>query len=296
MGMGRIRRMLIFLDPLYNSWIPPHGGGLAACAGMTSTGITMQIEPGFIISAFIAGLLTFVAPCTLPLVPGYLGFISGISAKDLRDPLKQKGARRKIFISGVLFVLGFSAVFIFFGTLFGLGGSVFATYRPLLQQIGGAVVMLFGLYMIGILKLPSLSFFESEHHFSLGRYLKPGQPTSSVLFGMTFAFGWTPCIGPILGSILTLAASSATVGTGALLLLVFSAGLAVPFLIIAATIGSASEHLQKLDRWLHGISVVGGLFLIFLGFLLMTNAYGAWVGWFYQLFNVVQYERLLDYL
>ncbi|MEK7122625.1 MAG: cytochrome c biogenesis protein CcdA [Patescibacteria group bacterium] len=256
----------------------------------------MDLNIGFIISAFIAGVLTFVAPCTLPLVPGYLGFISGVSLKDLRDPAKSAGAKRKIFLSGLLFVLGFSAVFIFFGSLFGLGGVAFAKYRILLQQVGGAVVTLFGLYMIGLLKLPALSFLESEHHFSLGRYLKPGQPVSSLIFGMTFAVGWTPCVGPILGSILTLAASSATVGTGALLLAVFSVGLGLPFLVIAATIGSASRALQKLDRLMHGISIVGGVFLVFLGFLLLTNGFSAWVGWFYQLFNFINYDALLDYL
>ena len=256
----------------------------------------MELNTGFIVSAFIAGILTFVAPCTLPLVPGYLGFISGVSLKDLRDPTKATGAQRKILLSGFLFVLGFSAVFILFGSLFGLGGAALAKYRSVLQQIGGGVVILFGLYMSGVLKFPALSFLDSEHHFSLGRYLKPGQPVSSLIFGMTFAVGWTPCVGPILGSILTLAASSATVGTGALLLAVFSAGLGIPFLLIASTVGAASRTLQKLDRWMHGISLVGGIFLIFLGLLLITNSFGAWIGWFYRLFGFINYDVLLNYL
>lgn len=251
------------------------------------------MELSLIIPAFIAGILTFLAPCTLPLVPGYLGFISGISAQDLQDPLKSKSARRKIFLNGFLFVVGFSFVFILLGSLFGLGGSALAQYRVWLSRIGGVFVILFGLFMIGVLRLP---FLNVEKNISGIKALKPGNPTSSLIFGATFAFGWTPCVGPILGSILTLAAASATVGQGALLLSVFSLGLAVPFLIIAAGIGSASNYIAKLNKYLNLISIIGGLFLVFLGILLLTNKLGVWIAYFYQWFNFINYERLLDYL
>src|SRR3989344_3063397 len=187
------------------------------------------MEPSLIIPAFIAVILTFLAPCTLPLVPGYLGFISGVSVQDLQDTLKAKSARRKIFLNGFLFVVGFSFILILLGSLFGLGGSALVQYRIWLSRIGGIFVILFGLFMIGVLRLP---FLNVEKNIGRISALKPGNPISSLIFGATFAFGWTPCVGPILGSILTLAASSATIGQGAFLLSVFSLGLAVPFLII----------------------------------------------------------------
>ncbi len=246
-----------------------------------------------IIPAFIAGILTFLAPCTLPLVPGYLGFISGVSANDLQDPTKAKIARKKIFFNGVLYVIGFSLVFIILGSLFGLGGAAFFKYRLLLSQIGGVFVIFFGLFMMGVLKLPFLNF---EKHVGGMKALKPGNPASSLIFGAAFAFGWTPCVGPILGSILTLAASTATVGQGAFLLAVFSLGLAVPFLTIAASIGSASSYLAKVSKYLNIISFVGGVFLVFLGILLFTNKLGVWVAYFYQWFDFINYENLLEYL
>ena len=198
-----------------------------------------------IIPTFIAGLITFLAPCTLPLVPGYLGFISGVSLKDLRDPEKAKKARLKIFINGLLYVIGFSAVFIVLGSLFGLGGQALAKYRVLFAQIGGVFVIFFGLFMLGVLhKVPGLGFLSGEKQFKAARHLQPGNPVSSLIFGATFAFGWTPCVGPILGSVLLLASASATVGQGAFLLFVFSLGLAVPFLLIALGVGRATKYIQ----------------------------------------------------
>lgn len=246
-----------------------------------------------IVPAFIAGVLTFLAPCTLPLVPGYLGFISGVSTKDLHDPTKVKKAKWKVFTNGVLYVVGFSLVFILLGSLFGLGGAALAQYRVLLSRIGGVFVIFFGLFMLGILKLP---FMNIEKHVGKIKALKPGNPVSSLIFGATFAFGWTPCVGPILGSILTLAATSATVLQGTFLLAVFSLGLAVPFLVIAGTIGSASNYLAKLNKHLKVISVIGGVFLVFLGVLLITNRLGVWTTLFYQWFDFINYESLLNYL
>lgn len=251
------------------------------------------MEFSLILPAFIAGILTFLAPCTLPLVPGYLGFISGVSQQDLSDPTKARLARKKIFMNGVFYVLGFSSVFILLGSLFGLGGSALIQYRIWLSRLGGLFVIFFGLFMLGILRLP---FLAVEKHVGGLKNLKPGNPGSSFLFGATFAFGWTPCIGPILGSILTLAASSATVGQGAFLLAIFSLGLAVPFLLIAATVGSASMHLAKVNKYLPVISAVGGIFLVFLGILLLTDNMGAWIAYVYRIFNFINYDALYDYL
>lgn len=245
-----------------------------------------------IIPAFIAGILTFLAPCTLPLVPGYLSFISGVSSADLQDPLKASTARRRVFYNGLLYVLGFSAVFILLGSLFGLGGAALVKYRIWLSRIGGTFVIFFGLYMLGILKFRFLNFLQTEK--SLGSsWLKPGRPASSFLFGSAFAFGWSPCVGPILGTVLLLASSSATIGTGAFLLMIFSLGLAVPFLLIAAGVGSIGGRLSFVSRYLN---LVGGLFLIFLGILLITDKFAFWLSYAYRLFEFIDYGKLLDYL
>jgi len=251
------------------------------------------MDLSLVVPAFIAGLLTFLAPCTLPLVPGYLGFISGVSAQDLQDPLKAKSARRKIFLNGLLFIIGFSAVFILFGTVAGFFGQALFQYRIWLSRIGGVFVIFFGLFMLNILKIP---FLSKEIQIKTPAIFANGKPVNSLIFGAAFGFGWTPCVGPILGSILTLAAASATALQGAFLLSVFSFGLAIPFLAIAAGIGSASSHIAKISKYLNIVSMIGGVFLIFLGILLFTNNLGVWIGYFYQWFGFINYDRLLDYL
>lgn len=251
-----------------------------------------------LLPAFIAGILTFLAPCTLPLVPAYLGFISGSSAKDMQDPSKMAVIRKLVFINGIFYVLGFSLVFISLGLLFGLGGVALAKYQTLLTQIGGGFVIFFGLYLMGILnKIPGLNtLLSSEHRFRLPASLTPGTPHSSFVFGATFAFGWTPCVGPILGSILLLASSTTTALQGAILLSVFSFGLALPFLVIAFGIGHASQTIRKLSKILPYISFIGGVFLLILGVLLLTDSLGIWLSWSFQFLEVLEYERLLDYL
>ncbi|MBI4127744.1 MAG: sulfite exporter TauE/SafE family protein [Parcubacteria group bacterium] len=250
-----------------------------------------------VIPSFFAGILTFLAPCTLPLVPGYLGFISGASVKDLSDPGKVQRIRGKVFLNGLFYVIGFSLVFIVLGTLFGLGGAALIQYRVWLGRIGGIFVILFGLYMLNVFsRLPFLSFLNSEHQFRFGKALKPGNPVSSLIFGSAFAFGWTPCVGPVLGSILLLASASTTVGQGALLLAVFSAGLAIPFLLIALGIGHATHYIQKMSKILHWTSIIGGIFLIFLGVLLVTDRFALWLSYAYRLFGFINYDRILDYL
>ncbi|MFC1663073.1 cytochrome c biogenesis CcdA family protein [Patescibacteria group bacterium] len=254
------------------------------------------MDYSLIIPSFIAGMLTFLAPCTLPLVPGYLGFISGVSYEELNDPDKLKRARKKIFLNGVFYVIGFSLVFILLGSLFGLGGSALVKHRIWLSRIGGVFVIFFGLFMMHVFKARIFNFLNSEKRFSPSKHLKPGTPISSTIFGATFAFGWTPCVGPILGSILLLASSSATVAQGALLLAVFSLGLAVPFLILAGSVGWAMKHFRKMGKWLNRLSIAGGAFLVFIGILLVTNKLGVWVGWFFQTFNFINYDKLLDFL
>ena len=251
------------------------------------------MDLSLIIPAFFAGIITFLAPCTLPLVPGYLGFISGVSGAELADPEKAKKAKGKIFLNGIFYVIGFSAIFVLLGSLLGLGGQALGQYRIWLSQVGGVFVIIFGFYMIGILRL---SFLSAERTFKASKIVRPGNPLSSFVFGSAFAFGWTPCVGPVLGAILTLAASSATVLSGAFLLAVFSAGLAVPFLLIALIIERASRGIEMISKYLKVISIVGGIFLILLGILLVTDMFSLWLTYAYKIFNFINYEALLDYL
>jgi cytochrome c-type biogenesis protein len=251
------------------------------------------MEFSLILPAFVAGLLTFLAPCTLPLVPAYLGFISGVSTDDLKDPTKDKGVRRKIILNGVFFILGFSIVFILFGTLAGLLGQGLVPYRIWSGRIGGALVILFGLFMLGVFRLP---FLQAEHRIKMPSFLKVGKPSSSLAIGSAFAFGWTPCVGPILGSILLLASTSSTAFQGAFLLAVFSAGLAVPFLLIAVGFSKALMYIDKLSKYLKWVSIIGGVFLIALGILLITDSFNLLIQYGYQIFDFINYEGLLDYL
>ena len=246
--------------------------------------------------AFLAGILTFLAPCTFPLIPGYIAFISGASAEELRDPEKLKQVRKKVFLNGLLYVVGFSLVFIVLGSLFGLVGAAFAEYQLWLTRAGGALVIFFGLYLTGIFKTKAFQGLAREKRFNISSKLTPGKPSSSFLFGAAFAFGWTPCVGPILGSILLIASTSGQVAQGAFLLLIFSAGLAIPFLLVAIGIGSAAKHVKKLSKYLNIISIIGGIFLIIMGLFLLFNRFQLFISYFYQIFDFINYEAILDYL
>ena len=252
-----------------------------------------MIEFGFIVSAFVAGLIMFLAPCTLPLLPAYLGFISGASLSDLDKPEKAKQLKRKIFINGVFFVLGFSLIFIFFGTLAGFFGAGLAQFRDWFARFGGVLIIFFGLFMLGVFNVP---FLSGDKRLKLPAFLQVGRPSSSFVIGATFAFGWTPCVGPILASILLLASTSATAFQGGFLLEVFSLGLAIPFLMVAGLISSAGGFIERHARYLKGISFVGGVFLIILGALLLTDNFGLTIQYGYKWFEFLEYERLLDFL
>lgn len=253
----------------------------------------MEIAFGLILSAFLAGLLTFLAPCTLPLVPAYIGFISGVSTEDLEDLEKAKSARRKIILNGMFFILGFSVVFILFGTLAGYLGQGLAIYRDIIAKVGGVFIVIFGLFMLGVFKIPAL---QVDKRIKIPSFLHIGKPTSSFVIGATFAVGWTPCVGPVLGSILLLASTSTTALQGGFLLLIFSLGLAVPFMFLAFAFSKATEYIQKITKYLKWVSIIGGVFLIILGILLFTNNFSLLIQYGYEFFDFINYEGLLDYL
>lgn len=251
------------------------------------------MEIALIASAFIAGVITFLAPCTLPLVPAYLGFISGVSSDDLKDPEKARGARKKIISNGFAFVIGFSIIFILFGTLAGFLGQSLAQYQSFLTKLGGVFIILFGLLMLGVFKIP---FLQTDRKIKTPTFIKVGSTSSSLLIGSIFAIGWTPCVGPILGSILLLASTSSTVLQGAFLLAVFSLGLAVPFIVIAFAFSSATKHIGVITKYFSWISGIGGIFLILLGILLLTDNFDLLVQYGFKIFKIFEYDAILDLL
>ena len=219
--------------------------------------------------AFSAGLLSFLSPCVLPLVPSYLGFVTGLSLEEMTVK------RRTALVNALLFVLGFSLVFIALGASATALGRLLNAYQVWIQRVGGALVILFGLYLLGVFR--PLMLLEREQKFNLED--KPLGHLGSVLVGMVFAAGWTPCIGPILGSILGLAATRNDVGQGMFLLAAYSAGLAVPFLLAAFAVERFLEWFKAFRRYLPWVKRISGALLIFVGLLMATGQFTRMAGW-----------------
>jgi cytochrome c-type biogenesis protein len=246
-----------------------------------------------VIPSFIAGLLTFLAPCTLPLVPAYLTFISGSSIRGLSNK-EQVRSKAKVFTNGLFFVLGFSVVFVLLGLFAGTLGCIFMEGKVWLSRIGGLFVILFGLMMLEIISIPQLL---SERKLNINPNTeRRGTYSFSFLLGVVFGSGWTPCIGPILGSILILAGSSSTALGGALLLSVFSLGLAIPFLLIALGVSKAEKIIDRYSGKLGFITKIGGILLIILGIALFTGRMNFFTAEVFQFLEFINYDRLMNYL
>ncbi len=222
-----------------------------------------------IISSFIAGVFTFFAPCTLPLIPAFLGVISGTKIEDLKNQELAGAARRRIFINAVFYVLGFSIIFILFGVSFTFLSHTLGL-KEWIQRLGGVMVIIFGLFMMGWLKLP---FLDSEKQIRVPQLFRHVSLFNSFLIGALFALGWSPCVGPLLGSVLLLASTTSTVFQGTFLLVVFAAGLGLPFLLTALLIGKAFTVFGKWGRLLEVINKIAGIFLIFIGSLLVIGKF-----------------------
>ncbi len=222
-----------------------------------------------ILIAFSAGVLTFFSPCTFPLIPSYISFITGCSINELLDEEVQRTRGehlRSIFWETLLFVAGFTLVFTALGASATYLGSFLLDNKKIIGMVGGIIIILFGIHLMGIFKI---KYLEYEKRFHL-KY-KPTNLFGSLIIGVTFAIGWTPCIGPILGGMLTYAAVQGTVYQGILLLSVYSLGLGVPFLITGLCIGTFFSSFQKLMRYSKAISIASGLLLIGVGVLIMTD-------------------------
>jgi len=218
--------------------------------------------------AFAAGVLSFLSPCVLPLVPSYIGFLTGMTFPEV------PGQRRVALIHAVLFVLGFSLVFILLGASATAVGRALNYHQVWVQRIGGVLIIVFGLLCLGLFG-PNLLTRERRLHLER----KPLGYLGSGLVGMAFAAGWTPCIGPVLGGILSLAATSSDVSRGMLLLGVYSAGLALPFLIAAFALERFLDWFQRFRRFLPWVMRVSGAMLVLVGVLLVTGEFTRLAGW-----------------
>ena len=221
-----------------------------------------------VLVAFAAGLLSFLSPCVLPLVPSYIGFLTGMTAPDAVN-------RRRITVTHALFfVLGFTLVFLALGAGASAFGAALKSQKLLLARIGGVIIILFGLWTVGIVKLP---FLEREQRFRVDE--KPVGYLGSSLVGMAFAAGWVPCIGPILGAILTLTASEGDLSRGMALLTAYSAGLAIPFVLAAFALDAFLDWFKGFRRHLGTVKVVSGILLIAVGILLVAGDFTRLATW-----------------
>ena len=217
-----------------------------------------------LLAAFAAGFLSFISPCVLPLIPGYISFVSGASLEEMRAG--QGSARRLVLIRSFAFVLGFSLVFIALGASASAIGKFIFDKLPVLSKVAGVLIILFGLHMMGVFRLAVL---DTEKRAQAQR--KPTGPLGAFLVGLAFAFGWTPCIGPILAGILVVAGSRDTIGEGVLLLAVYSLGLGIPFLLTSVAIDRFFSVAAAIRRHYHAIEMTSGGLLVAIGVLIFTG-------------------------
>lgn len=235
-------------------------------------------------TAILAGLLSFVSPCVLPLIPGYLSFISGVSVEELMSKERTGGNYRKLLLNTVFFVLGFSLVFI----LLGLGASGIGNFMQrhlgIFNKVAGVIVFLFGLHVTGLLRIKALNY---EKRFHLTGQKKRGVLGSAVI-GIAFGFGWTPCIGPILGTILIIAAQQNSLAEGAGLLVAYSAGLGVPFILTALLFNYLIGTFGFIKRHFHAVEIISGGLLMLVGVLMFFDLLGKLSVWLLELFPALQ--------
>ncbi len=219
-----------------------------------------------ILTAFVFGLLSFISPCVLPIVPGYLSFISGVSFEEMQNSDSRSRVRNRIVANSVFFIAGFSAVFIALGASATVVGSFLHDQRNLLSKIAGVLIIIFGFHMIGLFKIPFLNYEKRFHADS-----RPLGLLGAFVVGLAFAFGWTPCIGPILATILAIASQQDSVGKGIILLSSYSLGLGIPFFVTGLSLSAFYNFFNKLKQHLHKVEVAGGILLVAVGVLIMTN-------------------------
>jgi cytochrome c-type biogenesis protein len=223
--------------------------------------------------AVTAGLLSFLSPCVLPLVPSYLSFVTGMTLDDIQEGVD----RRVVMVHSILFVSGFTVIFLLMGASASFLGQFFLIYEDWIARIGGVIIIVLGLHLAGVFRIAPL-MREKRVHLSD----KPAGHIGTLAVGAAFGAGWTPCIGPVLGAILGLAGTSETVWQGTGLLLAYSAGLAIPFLLAALALDSFLKAFRRFRRWIPVVEKASGVLLILLGLLLVTGNFTLLASWLNQ--------------
>lgn len=229
--------------------------------------MTESIQQISLVAAFTAGLLSFVSPCVLPLVPSYISYITGLSLDQLADAAERERFRTTIIVNSLLFIAGFSCVFIAFGASASLIGQVLITYQDYIRKIGGLLIIVFGLYLLGVLKLNFLQT-EKRLHFKS----RPAGYLGSFLIGVAFAAGWTPCVGPVLGTILLYASTTDALTNGVALLTSYSLGLGLPLFMTALGVDRFLAYFKQVRAYLWGVTAVSGAFLVVVGVMIYANS------------------------
>jgi len=220
-----------------------------------------------LVAAFSAGLLSFVSPCVLPLVPSYISYITGLSVEQLTDAGERSKFKTAIVVNALLFIAGFSSVFIAFGASASFIGQMLITYQDHIRRIGGMMIIVFGLYLLGIV---NLNFLKMEHRYQFRN--RPAGYLGSFLIGVAFAAGWTPCVGPVLGTILLYASTTDSLLNGIVLLACYSLGLGLPLFLTALGVDRFLAYFKEVRAYLWGVSTVSGVFLIVVGIMIYANS------------------------
>ncbi|MFQ5623068.1 MAG: cytochrome c biogenesis CcdA family protein [Paracoccaceae bacterium] len=226
--------------------------------------------------ALAGGIVSFLSPCVLPIVPSYLAYMAG---STLEDVTRSDRSGSRVILAAVFFVLGLSTVFFFLGLAASALGQAFLAYKREMEIAAGAVVILFGLHFLGVLRIPLL-YREARIDVGSGS----GGVLGAYVLGLAFAFGWTPCIGPILGTVLSLAAQEGSVERGIILLGVYALGLGLPFLLAAVFMSRAVDLMQRFRRHLGTVEKLMGAFLVFVGAMLLTGAFSSFSFWLLETF------------
>lgn len=244
----------------------------------------MILQETSVLIAVLAGVVSFLSPCVLPLVPPYLGYMAGVSLEELANEEEDnRAAARRVFLTSLVFVLGFSTVFVMLGATASLLGQVIRQYLDFLGYIAGAVIIVMGLHFLGVFRIGLL---YREARFQVTR--KPAGPLGAYVMGLAFGFGWTPCIGPVLAGILTFAAAKDTVGQGVMLLTAYAVGLGIPFLIASLFAGPFLKFMKRFRKHMGAVEKTMGGMLVVTGVLFLTGQMAVFSYWLLETFPAFQ--------